>query len=173
MEAGKQRLIEFVVVRVGPMKTAVLNKIPVVEWVLGTARKMRADACEGRSDWNEFWVATYRELGGRARTTGNKPCPMAAAYGLWYLGFLSEGTRKRRTWTVQEVNQELGKNAAYAVIAAQLLEAGQSTELDSLWSKVRSRFGTATGEEAAEREQGEIKLVVGLFTNEQLRSERS
>lgn len=149
-------------------RPAILNKIEITKWVQGTARKMESSGREDRANWNETWLDNYRKLGGRARTTGNKPCPMAAGYGIWYLGLLAGTSRKRQSWTVARVNQELGKNAAYGVIAIDLLSGGSAPDVDSLWRLIQERFEKLTGEVAAINEQGEIKLIIGLFQEQQL-----
>lgn len=148
--------------------SAVLNKIEVTKWVQGAARKMATAGSEASTTWNESWLEVYRDLGGRARTTGKKGCPMAAAYGLWYLGILVGVARTRRVWSVKRVNHELGKNAAYAIIAAELLANGSAPVVSSLWPVVRERFEELTGDEAAISEQGEINPVIGLFRERQL-----
>ncbi|HJT76852.1 MAG TPA: hypothetical protein VJ739_06580 [Gemmataceae bacterium] len=70
-----------------------------------------------------------------------------------------------------KIKRQLGKNAAYATIAADLLEQGESPAMDSLWPGVRDRYKKHTGEEAAEYEQGQIKLVAALFREHQLRTQ--
>jgi hypothetical protein len=152
------------------VQPAVLNKIPIVEWVRGVAKKMETAATEERADWNESWATTYEELGGKQRTIATKGCPMAAAYGLWYLGLLASTSRPAKAWDIPRVDHELGKNAAYAVITLELLKPGPAPTLSTLWQQVKSRYREVTGEEPAENEQGEIRLVVGLFTSGQLRA---
>jgi len=147
---------------------AVLNRIEVTKWVQETARKMTAARSESRETWNESWLDTYLKLGGRARTTGEKPCPMAAAYGLWYLGLLTGVARNRRAWNIGEIRQKLGKNAVYAVIASELLAGGAAPVASSLWPCVRERYKQLTDDVAAESEQGEIRLVIALYREQQL-----
>lgn len=146
----------------------VLNKIPVTPWVCGTAEKMRKADTESVSNWNRYWLETYHELGGASGQSGSKGCPRAAAYGLWYLGRVQESGRAARRLTVHGVRRDFGKNAAYAVIAADLLEQGASPSAASLWPLVQARFSELTGEVPADSEQGEIKLVVALFCERQL-----
>ena len=146
----------------------VLNRIPVTSWVLGTAEKMREANTEAVSDWNRFWLKTYQELGGCSGESGSKGCPKAAAFALWFLGWLREGGRTLLSWAVPQINQDLGKNAAYVVIAAELLEKGASPATKQLWPLVQARYQEYTGQEAADSEQGEIRLVVALFRERQL-----
>lgn len=146
----------------------VLNKIPVTLWICGTADKMHESDSKSISDWNRFWLETYRELGGTSDESGSKSCPRAAAYGLWNLGRVRESGRQARRLSVREVNRELGKNAAYAVIAVDLLQRGASQSASSLWPLVQARYTELTDEAPADSEQGEIKLVVALFCEGQL-----
>jgi hypothetical protein len=146
----------------------VLNKIPVTTWVCGTADKMRERNTEAISDWNRFWIETYREPGGTSDESGAKGCPKAAAYGLWYLGRVRHGKRPAQPLTGREVNRVLGKNAAYAVIAVELLRDGATRSPSSLWPLVQARYAELTHESPADSEQGEIRLVVALFCEQQL-----
>jgi hypothetical protein len=152
---------------------SVLNKIPVTQWVLDTATKMQAAGTKEVSDWNRFWLQTYQALGGESDESGSKGCPRAGAYALWFLGRLRAGKRPLQPMTVARINEVLGKNAAYVVIAADLLEGGAPESLDSLWESVRAQYKMHTGEEPAESEQGEIRLVVALFRERQLAATRA
>ena len=148
---------------------AVLNHIPIIPWVFGTVEKvLHIGTCDERT-WNRCWYKTYEELGGSSKTSGNKGCPRAAARGLWMLGRLRRGGRSFQARDAYEVyqDQDLGKNAAYAVIAADLLAAGASAS--GLWSRVQSEFKRLTGDDSADSEQGEVRLVVALFRNQELR----
>ncbi len=144
-------------------RPACLNGIEIKQWVHGTARKMLAAKSESRATWNEAWFETYLELGGQSRTTGEKGCPKSAAYGLWSLGLLAGVARNFRKWSIAQVRKELGKNAAYAVIAAELMTGGAAPTVPSLWPRIRKRYEELTGEEAARSEQGEIRLVIALY----------
>ena len=118
----------------------VLNRIPVAEWVCGTADKMREAGAESASEWRRFWLQTYWEPGGTSQMSGEKACPKAAAYALWYLGRIQDSGRQVQKLTIQEVHRALGKNAVYAVIAAELLHAEGSQSVGTLWPRVRARF---------------------------------
>jgi len=65
--------------------------------------------------------------------------------------------------TVADVNRGIGKNAAYATIAIDLMNRGALTSAENLWPAVRSQYKTHTGQDAAISEQGEVRLVVALF----------
>lgn len=148
--------------------TEILNKIPVSAWVLSTAERMEAAAVEDRGSWSSFWVETYDALGG-ASSSGGKPCPKCAAYGLWYLGWLKGSKRPSLGWSVSEIREKLGKNAAYAAIVFRLLRQGARPQpVDQLWESVRREFKRETGETAANTEQGAVKLAMGLFLEGEL-----
>ncbi len=59
--------------------------VPAVAWVGQTISKMNAIGTENKLIWNRLWLESYQSLGGK-RTSGEKGCPRAAAYGLWFLG---------------------------------------------------------------------------------------
>ncbi len=145
-----------------------LSKILVTPWVLGTVEKMRRAGTTEAADWARFWLETYGELGGRSNESGAKGCPRAGAYGLWFLGRLARGGRALQAWSIDRVNRELGKNATYAVIAADLLGTGMDTSLRQLWPAVQARYVQATGQEPAMTEQGEVKVALVLFCEGQL-----
>jgi hypothetical protein len=151
-------------------RSFVLSNIPVKQWVLRTAAKMSRSDTEALLDWHRCWLKSYRELGGRSGNSGSKACPKVAAYALWYLGQLCEAGRCPQAWTVREVNRDFGKNAAYAVIAAELLARGATSNAKSLWSLVQTRYRDQTGQDPAHTEQGAIKLMIALFCEKQLTS---
>jgi len=143
--------------------TAILYKIPVGAWVSGTAERIEEAGVEDRKAWARYWVETYNALGGTT-TSGNKPCPRCAAYAMWYLGWLKGSKRPALSWSVNEIKHELGKRAAYAAIAVRLLQQGaQPYPFGQLWESVRREFERETGETAADSEEGEVKLAIGLF----------
>jgi len=144
--------------------TATLYKVPVSAWVSGTAAKMEAAGMEDRKTWSRYWVEFYRALGGTSSSTGTKGCPRCAAYALWYLGWLKGSKRPILSWSINEIRDKLGKNAAYAAIAFRLLRQGARPKpVDQLWKSVRREFNRETGETAASTEQGAVKLAMGLF----------
>jgi len=138
-----------------------LYRIPIVDWVLRTSAKMKQKASEERTDWRQFWSVTYRELGGQRSTCGDKPCPRAAAYGLWFLGRIPGSGRPRLNWTVPAVREQLGKNATYAVIAADLYAKAPKQSPRDTWQAVHREFEKQTGEEAGS-EQGAVKVAMAL-----------
>lgn len=83
-----------------------LYGIAVGDWVLGTIAKMKGTE---RNDWAQFWRATYQELGGGSNAVGDKGCPRAGAYGLWYLGRIRKAGRPRLNWPLPRVVKELGR----------------------------------------------------------------
>ena len=106
------------------MTEDLLNRIPVTPWVSGTVARILRTGRDDAQTWNDCWYDAYVALGGRSKESGNKGCPRAAARGLWLLGRLRDGQRPLLSWNVAEVYRELGKNAAYASITADLLGAG-------------------------------------------------
>src|ERR1035437_7890675 len=103
----------------------VLFGIPVVRWIKGTAKRMENAGRDDRASWNRAWGEEYIALGGQSASCGTKGCPRAAAYALWYLGYVRGTNRERLDWPIAKVYAELGKNGAYAVIALRLLQSGE------------------------------------------------
>ena len=146
-----------------PTTRPVLYGLPVSEWVLRTALAMEATHATDTSTWAKHWANSYSALGGRS-SSGSKGCPRSAAYALWYLGWLKGSTRPPLDWPIQRIAGDLGKNAAYAVIAARLLTGqGFAQPHSALWRRVRQEFRRETGHQAAHSEQGAAKVAVGLF----------
>jgi hypothetical protein len=136
--------------------------IDVGEWVLGTSAKMRGANSAERSDWNRYWYETYRELGGGSEESGKKGCPCAGAYGLWFLGRTPRSGRPHLGWSVSQVRERLGKNAAYAVIAAKAHRANSQLSPRERWAVVRATFEREAGGRAAGCDQGEVRVAVAL-----------
>jgi hypothetical protein len=143
----------------------VLNYIPITPWVLGTVERVISKGFDDAKTWNQCWYEQYKILGGARETTGNKPCPRAAARGLWYLGLLRDGSRPLISLSIVDIYQTLSKNAAYAVIAMGILEKNPYITVSDLWPLVQAEFTRHTGGVPAASEQGEIRLVIGLFRN--------
>ena len=137
------------------------NGIPVARWVGGTIQKMVRARTVERRDWARFWFDTYRELGGTSRTSGTKGCPRSAAYGLWFLGRVAGADRPRLCWPLQRVMDELGRNAAYAILAMDFASEARG-ELTQTWQQVQQEFRKSTGKEPARSEQGEVRLALAL-----------
>lgn len=86
------------------------------------------------------------------------------------VGRLECGSRPVHVWPARRVEKELGKNAAYAVIAADLLTEGIEESLRDLWPLVRTRYQQITGREPATTEQDEVRLTQILFRERRLRA---
>lgn len=143
---------------------AVLFYIPLVDWVQQTIRQMNAAGRDDFKTWSNYWLKTYVDLGGtNVINSGPKGCPKHAAYGLWSLGRIANGGRAFQNWTIGKINRELGKNAAYAVLALDLLEMKHNWSQTELWSKVQESYQRKLGEPPAQSEQGAIKIAFGLF----------
>jgi hypothetical protein len=143
--------------------TGQLAKVPVAHWIRGTIEKMNRSGVEDSSSWASRWIETYYELGGQSDESGKKACPRAAGYGLWQLGRIRDGGKPWKDWSLTRIRQEFGKNATYAVLALQLLDNGANSRDPNIWDKVRSLYQQQLGEDAAQGEQGEIRLACILF----------
>lgn len=148
--------------------STVLFNISLVRWVRGTIERMNAAGKDDIESWCNYWFQTYKDLGGTSDTSGSKGCPQHAAYGLWRLGRISNSGMPFQNWTLERVNKELGKNAAYAVLALELLESKHGWSKTDLWSRVQESYQQKIGEQSAKSEQGAIKISFGLFTEGQI-----
>lgn len=145
-----------------------LNRIPVTPWVTGTIERVLRSGRDDPQTWNDCWYDTYTALGGSSQESGKKGCPRAAARGLWLLGRVRDGKRPAVSLTTAEVYRQLGKNAAYAAITADLLATKLNQSAAMLWPLVQHEFTRCTGAPPAGSEQGEVRLVVALARSHQL-----
>lgn len=153
--------------------TSRLSKVPVSAWVLSTAQAMDALHATDRSAWAKGWADSYWALGGRSVSVAKKGCPRSSAYALWYLGWLKHTERQYMDWTIRHIADRLGKNAAYAVIAARLLGCEQcATSHSALWQRVRQEFERETGARAAKSDQGAVKVALLLSLDRMLVAHR-
>jgi hypothetical protein len=132
------------------------------EWMLRTVAKANKEGCSNGRSWAELWEDSYKEVGGRSMSVGQKGCPKNAAYGLWLLGRVKGAGRVWLDISVSDVNKEHGKNAAYAVLAVDILAEGNDYDVQQLWQRVKLLYLAATGEAPASKEQGQIRLVLAL-----------
>jgi hypothetical protein len=141
-----------------------LFNIPLSRWVHGTIEKMNNSGKSDIQSWSEYWFETYKELGGLSINSGTKGCPLHGAYGLWRLGRIKDGNIPYQQQTIHFINQEFGRNAAYAAIAIGLLEERKAarSEID-LWIQVRELYKSKIHEEPAISEQGEVRVAKILF----------
>jgi hypothetical protein len=140
-----------------------INKIDKVRWVQRTMEKMQDKNSDDKQLWNACWLEAYIEIGGKSENTGSKPCPKAAAYGLWYLGHIVGSERTQQNWPLAKIRKYLGKNAAYAVLALGLLENKYDGSVQALWQEVQSLYQQKLLEKPADSEQGEIALTMLLY----------
>ena len=137
--------------------------VDIKEWVFQTAELMSEPTpLSDRSHWVRAWGETYSKLGGLSRSCGNKGCPRAAAFGLWYLGRLKATGRTLQKWPASRVVKELGRNASYAVIAADLYAGDPRQAPREAWRAVRRNFRRETGQDATHGEQGQVRVVWAL-----------
>ena len=146
----------------------ILFNIPLVHWVQRTIEQMNATGKDDFQTWSKYWFQTYKDLGGISDESGSKKCPQHAAYGLWRLGRISNSGKAFQNWTLERINEELGKNAAYAVLALDLLESKSGWSKTELWSKVQESYQQKIGKPSAKSEQGAIGISLGLFTEGQI-----
>ena len=128
-----------------------------------TAEKMQVNSSDEKQRWNEYWLEAYFSLGGTKSNTGSKPCPKAAAYGLWYLGRIVGSNRTKLKWSIEQIRKHLGKNAAYAEMAIGLLEQKDYGSVHALWQEVQFLYQQKLSEKPAHSEQGEIALTMLLY----------
>ena len=150
-----------------------LFHIPLTDWVRGTIDKMNEYEKKDSHSWSQFWYSTYQELGGKSGSSGTKSCPQHAAFGLWQLGRIKDTNIPFKQIPIKLINQEYGKNAAYAEIALDLLKRGQSVPDEKiLWPQVQEIFRIKTHEIPAESQQGAIKVARVLFDEGQIVTEQ-
>jgi len=142
----------------------VLFKIPLTNWVFGTIEKMNRFRKQDIQSWGDYWFETYKELGGQSDESGAKDCPQHAAYGLWRLGRIKGTNIPYQDKAIDAINQEFGKNAAYAVIALAILGKGQfNNDRTRLWNQIQDLYREIAFEEPAQSEQGAVRVAKILF----------
>lgn len=113
----------------GP-KNLTYFKLNLWDWIRGTIEKIHEPYA--KEEWNEAWVETYKELGGKSPESGKKGCPKKAAYCLFMMGRIKESKKPFETLTYQDVMDKYGPNAVYAIIAIDILHPEPSLNLNSL-----------------------------------------
>jgi hypothetical protein len=147
----------------------VLFGIPLTRWVRGTIEKMNGVGKRDVQSWSDYWLKTYYELGGRSEASGSKGCPQHAAYGLWRLGRIKGTNLPYQRMAVNHIYQEYGNNAAYAILALELLENKQTAESKAgLWRQVQNLFRIRVHEEPATSQQGAVTVALTLFEEKQI-----
>ena len=147
----------------------VLSKVPLVPWVRKTIEKMNAIGKDDSKTWSRFWLQVYSELGGTSENSGLKGCSKSAAYALWRLGRIAGSKRLFENWTIEQVQEEFGKNAVYAILTLDLLETGwEPRDLKSLWAEVKRLYGEKLSQAPALSEQGAVKVATILFSEGQI-----
>jgi len=147
----------------------VLFGIPLTRWIRGTIEKMNRFGKRDIQSWRDYWLETYRELGGQSDESGSKGSPIHAAYGLWRLGRIKNANIPYQHKRIDFINQNYGKNAAYAVLALDLLENRQDArDKANLWHLVQDFYRRTTHEEPAISQQGAVTVAVALFVDRQI-----
>ncbi len=146
-----------------------LFNIPLTRWIRGTIEKMKGSGRFDIQTWSNYWFDTYKELGGESDDSGKKDCPQHAAYGLWRLGRIKDTNIPYQLMAINHINKEYGKNAAYAILALELLEAGQSEGTHAgLWRQVQELFKRRVHQEPAQSQQGVVSVAKILFEEDQI-----
>lgn len=143
---------------------AVLFKIPLTRWVLGTIDKMNTFGNDDFQSWSQAWLQMYKELGGKSDETGSKQCPKHAAFALWQLGRIKNTAKPFQNLSLASIYEQYGKNAVYSVLSLELLvskQASQDTTL--LWSQVQELYRRKMREEPAVSQQGAVTIAKILF----------
>jgi hypothetical protein len=143
--------------------------IPLTRWILSTIDKMNINGKKDFQSWSHYWLVTYKELGGQSDESGSKLCPQHAAYGLWRLGRIKDTNIPYQLMSINHINQDYGKNAAYAVLALDVLEKQrETTTMADLWRQVQDLFRTRVHQEPAKSQQGSINVAITLFEEGQI-----
>ena len=147
----------------------VLFGIPLTRWIRGTIEKMNRFRKRDIQSWRDYWLETYRELGGQSDESGSKSCPLHAAFGLWRLGRIKDANIHYQHKGIIFINQKYGKNAAYAVLALDLLENRQDARDNAnFWIQVQDFYRRTIHEEPAKSQQGAVTVAVALFGDGQI-----
>ena len=126
-------------------------------WVYGTIDKVR-----GGRDWGPAWWETYKEIGGRSRSSGTKGCPVAAARTLYEFGRIRDCGQAYRDCDLREM-WERSRNGTYAMLAIRLL--GENSELGKaeLWARIQTAVRRELDAEPAVSNQGGPTLAFQLW----------
>ena len=76
--------------------------------------------------------------------------------------------RDHRALQRLDVGISAAKGCEIGNLAANLLRQGKSPDVATLWPQVQAIYIEDTGDAPAESEQGEIRLVIALFLENQL-----
>lgn len=140
-----------------------LNKIDAREWIKKTIKKMENSETESPFEWNRFWEETYFELGGEKHSVACKPCPKKAGYTLWCLGRIKESNREREELSIDEVENPLSRNGAYAILGQEILSNSPNLNKSDLFRRIQTEYMRRTNDEPAGSDQGGPTLTWILF----------
>jgi hypothetical protein len=107
-----------------------------------------------------------KRLTGHA-SSGDKECPMHAAWGLWRLQRIKPASKSPAIHaSLNSIDSSYGCNAVYAVIAADRLltdpDAASISET-RFWVEIRIEFKNVNGRDAAKSNQGSLTITRALF----------
>jgi hypothetical protein len=112
-----------------------------------TVKQMKGG--DEKKSWDDIWYKTYKELLNQtyegvekgSEWSGAEDCPKNAAFGLYILGRIQGSGRSRVEIRSDKVEAFLdNKNAAYAMIALDILDENHTTPLQDLWCAVQERY---------------------------------
>ena len=136
----------------------VMYNVLLKDWVLGTIRGVEAG-----EDWNASWRRTYRAIGGKSDSIGQKVCPRKGAQTLYELGRIKNTQLPLRKPGLREIWDNYGKNGAYSILALELQEKNPNIESGELWKQIKSRIRSDLGEEPAKSNQGAPTIASKLW----------
>ena len=139
------------------MRHRIFYKVELAAWVYGTVDKLG----QGIS-WQSAWVETYREIGGKSKTSGKKVCPMMAAKTRYELGRLKNAGLRFTDCEMPELWTQ-SRNGTYAILATRLLRANPHMSKASLWPEIQRAVRREVGEEPARSNQGGPTLAYQLW----------
>ena len=148
------------------MEHHIFLRVDVRDWLYGTIDKFR-----GGRGWDEAWLSTYLEIGGRSRSSGVKSCPKAAARTLYEFGRIRDSGRAYLDYDIGEL-WDRSRNGAYAMLAIRLLAEDPKLDKAQLWEQIREAVRRETSDKPAVSNQGGPTLAFQLWHLGLIRPER-
>jgi len=136
----------------------VMYNVLLKDWVLGTIRGVEAG-----EDWNASWRRTYRAIGGKSDSIGQKGCPCKGTQTLYELGRIKNTRKPLRKPGLREIWDNYTKNGTYSILALELLRENPEINLTDLWILIQSRIRSDLSEEPAGSNQGGPTIAFKLW----------
>lgn len=137
-------------------------RIDIRKWVFGTIERIPDGGIQSNAAWNDAWLATYFDLGGRSMHSGRKSCLKNGARVLYESGRLEGTSVPYQGICLQDIWEKDSRNGVYSLIAAMELKRAPNVKLAELrevvFATTLSKFGSAP-----KSDQGAIKLVHTLY----------